>query len=275
MAHPVPEPHQADDPIAQFQALWELVRLLRRACPWDREQTHTSLAPLLIEEAYETVEAIRRSDTAELARELGDLLLHVLMHSAIAEEAEEFRLDTLIEQERLKLVHRHPHIFGSATADTAQVVKQRWEQLKLGEGRHSLMEGIPSSLPALLRAQRLQERAASVGFDWSNREEVWRKVEEEFHELRTALDTGPPAQVAAELGDLLFALVNAARFEHLNAEECLQAANDKFVRRFQYIEQRAPGPLSELSLAEMDSLWEEAKTQEALHQAGAGLGDHE
>ncbi len=276
MPYPHPEPHRDDDPVAQFQALWETVRLLRRACPWDREQTHASLAPLLIEEAYETVEAIRHGDTAELARELGDLLLHVLMHSAIAEEAGEFQLQTVIAQERLKLIHRHPHVFGSAAADTAQAVKQRWEQLKLNEGRSSLLEGIPRSLPALLRAQRLQERAASVGFDWSRREEVWRKVEEEFRELRTALDTGSPTHIAAELGDLLFALVNAARFEHLNAEECLQTANDKFVRRFQYIEQRASAPLAELSLAEMDSLWEEAKAQEeAPSEPGAQTAEHE
>jgi len=208
------------------------------------------------------VEAIRRGDTAELARELGDLLLHVLMHSAIAEESGKFRLSTVIAHESAKLVHRHPHVFGSTPAEDAQQVKQRWEQLKLREGRNSLLEGIPPSLPALLRAQRLQERAASVGFDWSSPEEVWHKVAEELHELRSALDSRDSSRIAAEFGDLLFALVNAARLAGLNAEECLQAANDKFIRRFQYIERHAPAPLSELSLKEMDALWEEAKCQE-------------
>ncbi len=266
MPHPIPQPTDPTDPTEQFRVLWEIVRLLRRECPWDREQTHASIAPLLIEEAYETVEAIRANDMQELARELGDLLLHVLMHSAIAEEQGEFQLSAVIAHESQKLVHRHPHVFGSAPADDAQQVKQRWEQLKLREGRASLVEGIPSSLPALLRAQRLQERAASVGFDWSTKQEVWQKVEEELAELRTALHTGEPSRIAEELGDVLFALVNAARFERLNAEECLQAANDKFVRRFQYIEQRAreqQADLQELSLQQMDALWEEAKQREA------------
>lgn len=265
MAHPVPQPHNADDPIEQFRILWEIVRLLRRECPWDREQTHASIAPLLIEEAYETVEAIHRSDPNELSRELGDLLLHVLMHSVIAEEQGEFQLSTVIAQECAKLVHRHPHVFGSASAESAQQVKQRWEQLKLREGRESVLDGIPRSLPALLRAQRLQERAASVGFDWNAKEEVWKKVEEEWEELRAALARGERSRIAEELGDLLFALVNAARFEQLNAEECLQRANDKFLRRFQYIEQHAQAhnlPLQQLSLHQMDALWEEAKREE-------------
>ncbi|MEN3027547.1 MAG: nucleoside triphosphate pyrophosphohydrolase [Chlorobiota bacterium] len=266
MPHPIPQPAQPNDPVEQFRALWEIVRLLRRECPWDREQTHASIAPLLIEEAYETVEAIRAQDWQELARELGDLLLHVLMHSAIAEESNEFHLSAVIAQESQKLIHRHPHVFAHASAENAQQVKQRWEQLKLGEGRRSLLEGIPKSLPALLRAQRLQERAASVGFDWNTKEEVWQKVAEEFAELRTALQSGDPDRIASELGDVLFALVNAARFERLNAEECLQSANDRFTRRFQYIEQAASAqnrPLEALSLAEMDELWNQAKQQEA------------
>lgn len=266
MPHPIPQPLDPDDPVEQFRSLWEIVRLLRRECPWDREQTHASIAPLLIEEAYETVESIRHNAPAELCRELGDLLLHVLMHSVIAEEQGEFRLSSVIEQERTKLVHRHPHVFGSGSADSAHEVKQRWEQLKLHEGRQSLLEGIPKSLPALLRAQRLQERAASVGFDWQQREEVWTKLQEEFAELQSALHSGNRRRIAEELGDLLFTLVNAARFEHLSAEECLQAANDKFTRRFQYLEHRAREqhiPLQEMTLQQMDSLWEEAKQREA------------
>lgn len=265
MPHPIPQPHNPDDPVEQFRALWDIVRLLRQECPWDREQTHASIAPLLIEEAYEAVESIRNGDPQELCRELGDLLLHVLMHSVIAEEQGEFRLSTVIEQERAKLIRRHPHVFGSSSATSAREVKQRWEQLKLDEGRQSVLEGIPKSLPALLRAQRLQERAASVGFDWQQREGVWEKLQEEFAELQTALRSGDRSRIAEELGDMLFALVNAARFEHLSAEECLQAANDKFTHRFQYIEHRAQEqntPLQALSLEQMDSLWEEAKQRE-------------
>ncbi len=269
MPQPIPHPANPDDPVEQFRALVEIVRILRRECPWDREQTHASIAPLLIEEAYETVESIRNGDSDGLCRELGDLLLHVLMHSVIAEEHGEFHLQTVIEHERSKLIHRHPHVFGSSSAQSAREVKNRWEQLKLREGRQSLLEGIPKSLPALLRAQRLQERAASVGFDWEQPQGAWQKLQEEFAELQNALRSGDRRRIAEELGDLLFAIVNAARFEQLSAEECLQMANDKFTRRFRYIEQRAQQqsiPLHELSLQQMDALWEEAKQQEASEQ---------
>jgi MazG family protein len=267
--HPVPQPTAPEDPIEQFRVLWEVVRLLRRECPWDREQTHHSIAPLLIEEAYETVEAIRSGTPHALAQELGDLLLHVLMHSAIAEEHGEFRLSELIAAETAKLVHRHPHVFGEATADSAREVKQRWEELKLREGRQSVLEGIPAALPALLRAQRLQERASSVGLDWTEKHAVWSKVEEELAELRAALHSGIPERVAEEFGDVLFALVNVARFEGLNAEECLQRANEKFTQRFRYLEQRAAQQnlrLSEFPMEELDRLWEEAKRQESASQ---------
>ncbi|MCS6965720.1 MAG: nucleoside triphosphate pyrophosphohydrolase [Candidatus Kapabacteria bacterium] len=266
MPHPAPQPRDSEDPAAQFQALWEIVRLLRRECPWDREQTHASIAPLLIEEAYESVESIRNGATDELARELGDLLLHVLMHCVIAEEEGEFRLSEVIAQESAKLVRRHPHVFGSVEANSAHQVKQRWEQLKLHEGRQSLLDGVPKSLPALLRAQRLQERAAAVGFDWTSQQDVWHKVEEELAELRAAVHSGSSSHIAEELGDILFALVNLARLVQLSAEECLQAANDKFVRRFQYMEQHARTqntPLQTLSLTEMDVLWEQAKQRES------------
>ncbi|MCX8050482.1 MAG: nucleoside triphosphate pyrophosphohydrolase [Chlorobi bacterium] len=263
MAHPVPKP---SDPAAldeQFVAFVEIVRLLRRHCPWDREQTHESISHLLIEESYETLDAIERGDDAEFKKELGDLLLHVVMHSVIAEERGAFTLRDVIEYVAEKLVRRHPHVFGDVEADRPDQVMQNWERLKMQEGRDSILSGVPKHLPALLRAQRMQEKAAHVGFDWKSPDDVWDKVREELSELQRETD---PDAFAAEFGDVLFALVNAARHAGIVAETALQSANDKFQRRFRYIEQQAREQgvsLASVSLEQMDTWWNQAKREQS------------
>lgn len=258
----VPYPSNPDNLESWFGAFVELVAILRRDCPWDRKQTHESIAHLLIEEAYETLDAIGENNDAEFAKELGDLLLHVVMHSVIANQRGAFTMQTVIEKVFHKLVHRHPHVFGEGDARNEQEVKQKWEELKMKEGRVSTLDGVPKAMPALLRAQRMQEKAANVGFDWENREGAWEKTVEEFHELEHELKAGDKEKTAEEFGDFLFALVNTARFEGIIAEDMLQSANQKFTRRFQFIEARAAETgkrLKEMTLAEMDEIWNEAK----------------
>ncbi|MCS6808609.1 MAG: nucleoside triphosphate pyrophosphohydrolase [Candidatus Kapabacteria bacterium] len=248
-----------------FQAFVELVRILRAECPWDKKQTHTTLMPLLLEEVYETIEAAESHHTGELAKELGDILLHVVMNAVIAEESSAFSIADVIRQEFDKLVARHPHVFGDAAAATAEDVKRNWEHLKMQEGRRSVVEGVPKHLPALLRATRIQEKVAAVGFDWDNSDDAFAKVSEELHELRSACAAYSAAQIEEELGDVLFALVNFSRFLGVNAEQALQKASDKFMRRFQRVEELATGEgkhLHAMSLVEMDMLWNQAKAEE-------------
>lgn len=247
------------------RAYHELVTLLRQHCPWDRKQTHASISQLLIEECYEVLEAIQDNDMPELKKELGDVLLHVVMHSVIAEQAGEFTFADVVNTNFDKLVHRHPHVFGEEAAGSAEDVKKTWASAKMKEGRKSILDGVPKHMPALLRAQRVQEKAASVGFDWEKSDEVWEKVNEEVAELREAAATGSADVVAEEFGDVMFSLVNAARFAGISAEEVMQQANNKFTRRFQAIEQLANErnvALNDMSLAEMDALWDEVKQQE-------------
>lgn len=244
-----------------------IVRQLRRDCPWDREQTHESIRHLLIEEAYETVEAIEAKDFDELKKELGDLLLHVVFHSVIAEGEGKFSMRDVIGSESEKLVRRHPHVFGDADASGTEDVLRNWEQIKLKEGaRKSVLEGVPRTLPSLLRAFRVQEKAAGVGFDFPERDGAWAKVDEEIGEFRTLIERGAPLeQSEREFGDLLFALVNYARFEGINPENALRHTNDKFVRRFQHVERRLREEgryPSDSSIEEMDELWDEAKARE-------------
>jgi XTP/dITP diphosphohydrolase len=246
-----------------FQAYVEVVKRLRKDCPWDREQTPESLRESFLEEAYETIEAINNKNWDELKKELGDILLHVVMESIIAEETARFSLEDVITSSAEKLIRRHPHVFGDATADDAAHVKANWEKLKLKEGKESVLEGVPKELPALLRAHRLQDKASKVGFDWKHRHEVWAKVEEEIAELKEAVDEESEVEIEEELGDLLFALTNFSRFLQVNPEFALQRANEKFLRRFQFIEQnlRREGKLPEhVSLEEMDALWTQSKT---------------
>ena len=252
-----------------------LVRIMARlrgenGCPWDRQQTHESIKPYFVEETYEVLEAIDDGDAGKLCEELGDVLLQVVFHARMAEEAALFGIADVVRAIIEKLVRRHPHVFGDVQADTPQEVLFNWEQIKKTErlnanGRASLLDGVPRELPALLRAHRLQEKASRVGFDWKEAREVVRKVEEELGELRAAMDSEQPERMEAELGDLLFSLVNLSRFIAVNPEEALRKTIARFIARFQYIEEelahrgRTPG---QVTLDEMDALWAEAKAKE-------------
>jgi len=249
-------------PTETFDDFLAIVRRLRLECPWDREQTHASIAPLLVEEAYEVKESIEDGNDDELKKELGDILLHSVMHSVIAEERGAFDFGDVVRQISRKLVHRHPHVFGDKEVKDSGEVMQNWEQLKMQEGRRSLFENMPKALPALQRADRVQEKASKVGFDWEKPEDVWKKVEEEMGELHEALAEGVGEKVEEELGDLLFALVNYARFIGVAPEEALHRTTNKFIRRFQYIEERLleeGKSFRDVDLEVMDRYWNEAK----------------
>ena len=249
-------------PEAELKRFVGIVRRLRHECPWDREQTHQSLRDGLIEETYEVVESIEERNIDELKKELGDLLLHVVMHATIAEQAEEFTLKDVVQEISSKLVRRHPHVFGTARVRDADDVKHRWESLKMSEGRSSVLEGVPRGMPALHRAQRLQERAAKVGFEWKRVGDVWKKVLEELREVRASVRQRSADHIEEEFGDLLFALVNYARFIGVNPEQALHRSNEKFTRRFHYIERQLKTKGKDIhrsTLKEMDGLWNEAK----------------
>lgn len=265
MPTPIPAPTDPSDLLQYVGSFVELVRILRAECPWDMKQTHESISHLLIEEAYETLEAISKKDDAEFAKELGDLLLHVVMHAVIAEQRGAFSLLTVVDNEFKKLVNRHPHVFAHDVATDEAKVLENWEKLKMKEGRTSILDGVPKALPAALRAQRVQEKAANAGFDWDEKKPVWDKVEEEIRELRAEVERENTAAVQREFGDVLFALVNAARHENIIAEDALHGTTNTFMKRFQYIEVKAKEAgrqLEDMSLAEMDVLWDEAKRLE-------------
>ncbi|MDQ1265339.1 MAG: Nucleoside triphosphate pyrophosphohydrolase [Bacteroidota bacterium] len=249
----------------QFMALCEIIRLLRIHCPWDKKQTNESIAHLLIEESYETIDAIHKGDDEEFSGELGDILLHIIMHCIMAEERNAFDLIKVITKIQHKLVFRHPHVFGDVEVRSEDDVMVNWENLKKKEGKRSALQGVPLNLPSLLRAERIQHKASRVGFDWNNKEDVWLKVEEELAEFKKEITNGSSDKKTREFGDLLFSLVNAARFEGNVPEEALQFTNEKFTRRFQYIEEKAESmgrKLTDMTLAEMDAIWDEAKGKE-------------
>jgi tetrapyrrole methylase family protein / MazG family protein len=242
-----------------------VVRRLRKECPWDREQTHQSIRHSLIEEAYEVVEAIDHRNLNELKMELGDLLLHVVLHSIIAEEESAFTIDDVVSESSAKLIRRHPHVFGDTKVNSADDVKNNWEKIKLTEGRTSLMDGVPRKMPSLLRAHRLQEKASKVGFDWKRKEDVWAKVTEEIAELHEAESKRSHDNLEEEFGDLLFALVNYARFLKVNPESAVSKSTRKFSKRFQRIEEeirRQGKKLEHSTLEEMDAIWNEGKKLE-------------
>lgn len=256
-----------DEEIEAFADFVAITRQLRRDCPWDREQTHTSVKHLLIEEAYEAVAAIDEHDWDELKKELGDVLLHVIFHSVIAEQGDRFTLVEVIRTETEKLVRRHPHVFGDVDVEDVKEVLQNWEQIKLQEReRASALDGVPRHLPSLLRAYRVQEKAAGVGFDFPLPDGAWEKVEEEIREYRDVTESGAPeAEREREFGDLLFALVNYARLTGINPENALSRANDTFASRFRHIEERLAESgrrMEDSNLGEMDGYWEEAKSLE-------------
>ena len=247
---------------AKFNELVEIVKRLRKECPWDREQTNDSIKAATIEEAYEVVESIDKKDYKELKNELGDLLLHVVFHTIIAEESDHFEIDDVIDAIREKLIRRHPHVFGNVKVSDAEEVKKNWEEIKMTEGRESILDGVPELLPALQRAHRLQEKASKVGFDWEKKEDVWKKVIEEIEEMHTSEKEGNHDELEGEIGDVLFAMVNYARFLGVNPENALRRTNRKFINRFGYVEEKVTATgkkLSESTLKEMDKYWEESK----------------
>lgn len=247
-----------------FDDLVELIKTLRKECPWDRKQTHESLKDHLIEEAYETIEAIDKEDFIALEKELGDVLLQVVFHSIMADEKDKFNVENVIHSIQQKMIQRHPHVFGDTEAADADQVSENWEEIKMTEGKQSVLEGIPKQLPALIRAQRMQEKAANVGFDWPDNTQVWDKLEEELQELKETLSDADKQKQQDEFGDLLFSLVNVGRRYGLIAEDSLRSTNRKFIKRFQYIEEKIrqkEQSIRQTSLEEMDRYWEEAKIQ--------------
>lgn len=250
-----------------FEELIRIMEALRKGCPWDRQQSRQSLKPYLVEESYELLEALEEDDPGKIKEELGDLLFQIVFHCQIAKERGEFDISDVIEKISDKMVTRHPHVFGSEELGTAEEVVNRWEEWKKREGklRESILEGVPKAMPSLLRAHRLQARAAEVGFEWEKVEDVLKKLEEELGEFREALLKKEQARIEDELGDIFFALVNISRFVGVNPEDALRKTISKFISRFRYIEMKAAEEgltLSEMTLEEMDALWDEAKRRE-------------
>ena len=251
-----------DSRLIAFEKLLNIMDDLRAKCPWDKEQTIESLRHLTIEETYELSDAIIKNDFNEIKKELGDVLLHIVFYSKIGSELNQFDIESVINQLCEKLIRRHPHIYGDVIADNPETVKQNWEQIKMQEKDNknkSLLAGVPKSMPPLVKAYRMQEKAAQVGFDWENKEQVWAKVEEELQEFK---DSKTSNESEDELGDLIFSLVNYARFLNINPDDALEKTNRKFIKRFEYIEEKAKeinAELSSLGLKQMDEWWNEAK----------------
>jgi XTP/dITP diphosphohydrolase len=253
------------DTLASFQRLLEIMDDLRAKCPWDRTQTLESLRYLTIEETYELSDAILEGDLNEIKKELGDLMLHIVFYSKIGSEHSAFAIKDVLDGINDKLINRHPHIYSDVVADNAEQVKTNWEKIKLHEGNRTVLGGVPASLPAMVKAYRIQEKARGVGFDWEEPQQVWNKVTEEAGELKMVLESGDEKKKEEEFGDLLFALINYARFIGVNPEDALERTNKKFIRRFSYLEEetRKRGKsLKDMSLDEMDVFWNEAKSGE-------------
>ena len=252
------------DSLVQFERLLGIMDRLRAECPWDRKQTMESLRHLTIEEVYELSDAILEGNDEEIKKELGDIILHIVFYSKIGSERKSFDIANVLESICEKLIHRHPHIYGDVKVEDEEAVKANWEKLKLKEGKKSVLEGVPNSLPSLLKAIRIQDKARGVGFDWDNREQVWNKVEEEMQEFKQEIESGSKDGIQEEFGDLLFSLVNYARFIDINPEDALEQCNKKFISRFQYLEVKSKElqkPLSEMDLEEMEGYWQEAKNK--------------
>lgn len=250
------------DKLEAFGRLLTIMDTLREQCPWDRKQTLQSLRNLTIEETYELADAILDDNLDDIKEEIGDLMLHMVFYAKIADEKGAFHIGEAIHAVCDKLIARHPHIYGDVQVKDEEEVKKNWEQLKLKEGKKSVLQGVPRSLPAMIKAYRMQEKTKQVGFEWENSEQVWEKVEEEIAELREVIEEGAsPEKIEEEFGDVLFSLVNYARFQNIDPETALERVNQKFKKRFEYIEAHAPRDLKEMSLAEMDALWNEAKTR--------------
>ena len=255
-----------EEKMEAFGHLLDIMDELRVKCPWDRKQTNESLRPNTIEETYELCEALMREDNQNIKKELGDLLLHIVFYAKIGEEKGAFDIKDVCDSLCQKLIYRHPHVFGEAKAETAGKVEQNWEELKLKEkgGNKTVLEGVPNSLPSLVKAHRIQDKVRNVGFDWEEREQVWDKVQEEFNELKEEIAHKDADKMEAEFGDLFFSLINAARLYKINPDNALERTNQKFIRRFNYLEEhtlKQGRSLKEMTLAEMDALWNEAKAK--------------
>jgi XTP/dITP diphosphohydrolase len=245
-----------------FDRLLTIMDDLREKCPWDMKQTMQSLRHLTIEETYELGDAILDNDLEEVKKELGDVLLHIVFYAKIGSETNDFDIADVCNEICEKLIHRHPHIYSDTVVKDEEEVKQNWEKLKLKEGKKSVLEGVPKSLPALVKASRIQDKVKAVGFDWEEPRQVWDKVQEELEELQVEVDAGDQDKIEAEFGDVLFSMINYARFLNVNPEDALERTNKKFINRFQYLESKAGElgkPLMDMTLAEMDVFWEEAK----------------
>jgi XTP/dITP diphosphohydrolase len=250
--------------LAAFDRLLTIMDELREQCPWDKKQTMQSLRHLTIEETYELGDAILDNNLQEIKGELGDLLLHIVFYSKIGSETNDFDIADVTHQICEKLISRHPHIYGDVKVSNEEEVKQNWENLKLKEGKKSVLSGVPKSLPALVKASRIQDKVAGVGFDWEKPEQVFEKLEEELSELQEEITNNDPDKIEAEFGDVFFSMVNYARFLQVNPEDALERTNKKFIKRFQYLEKKSKEigkSLKEMTLAEMDVYWNEAKLQ--------------
>jgi XTP/dITP diphosphohydrolase len=248
--------------LQSFERLLTIMDELREKCPWDKKQTFESLRHLTIEETYELGDAILNHDLNEIKKELGDLLLHIVFYAKIGSETDSFDIADVCNDICEKLIHRHPHIYGDVVVADEEEVKQNWEKLKLKEGKKSVLEGVPAGLPALVKASRIQDKVKGVGFDWEEPHQVWDKVQEELSELQVEVADGNQEKIEAEFGDVLFSMINYARFLNVNPEDALERTNKKFIKRFQYLESKASDigkPLMDMTLAEMDVFWNEAK----------------
>ena len=258
--------HSRSEILASFGRFLDVLDELREKCPWDRKQTNASLRPNTIEEVYELSDAIVADDTQNICKELGDVLLHVAFYSKIGQEQGAFDMKDVCDRLCEKLIYRHPHVFGEAKAETAGEVCKNWEQLKMAEkgGNKTVLSGVPASMPSLIKAYRMQEKAANVGFDWDKKEEVWDKVHEELGELKAEMERGDKVAAEKEFGDFIFSIVNAGRLYGMNPDTALEMTNNKFRNRFNFVEEKAKEAgksLRDMTLGEMDALWNEAKAK--------------
>ncbi|HKM45576.1 MAG TPA: nucleoside triphosphate pyrophosphohydrolase [Dysgonamonadaceae bacterium] len=256
-----------EENLIAFSRLLDIMDDLREKCPWDKKQTNESLRANTIEETYELSEAILNGDNEEIKKELGDLLLHIIFYAKIGEEKDSFDIGDVCNAISEKLVFRHPHVFGDTTIESAELVEQSWEQIKMKEknGNKTILDGVPTSLPSLVKAYRIQDKARNSGFDWNERRDVWDKVNEEMGELKIEIDKEDEDRMEAEFGDLLFSIVNAARLYHVNPDNALERTNRKFIKRFTYLEKEAKQNglnLKDMTLGEMEEIWQEAKKED-------------
>jgi XTP/dITP diphosphohydrolase len=254
--------YNREEQLAAFNRLLSIMDDLRENCPWDQKQTFESLRHLTIEETYELGDAILDNNLVEIKKELGDLFLHIVFYAKIGSETNDFDIADVANNICDKLIYRHPHIYGDVVIQNEEEVKQNWEKLKLKEGKKSVLEGVPKTLPALVKASRIQDKVKGVGFDWEEPHQVWDKVQEELNELQVEIAQGNIDAIESEFGDVLFSLINYARFLKINPEDALERTNKKFIKRFQYLESKAESlgkSLADMTLAEMDVFWNEAK----------------